>query len=123
MEKQSGFSQSYSKRYICFDRATRLVYLSDSGSKLHSWKRVMKVYALGLKHVHSDLDFRNKDCDFRDLLGFTLHGVNHSDEFDKHKTSSKHHDNNHHHHNKKVERSHDNVCEMLKTAHELPNLK
>lgn len=83
----------------------------------------MKVYALGLKHVHSDLDFRNKDCDFRDLLGFTLHGVNHSDEFDKHKTSSKHHDNNHHHHNKKVEGSHDNVCEMLKTAHELPNLK
>lgn len=80
VEKKGKYSHDLSLRFLCFDPATRMAYLSDKGSKVREWKHRMKVYAVMPKCVQGgqDLQYRLWNFEAKELLSFTIAGVAYS---------------------------------------------
>lgn len=80
VEKQSKYAQNLSLRFLCFDPATRMAYLSGSGAKVWEWKHRMRVYAIMLKCMEAshEMNYRALNFEARDLLIITISGVAYS---------------------------------------------
>ncbi|KAK7201513.1 hypothetical protein NESM_000215100 [Novymonas esmeraldas] len=80
VEKKGKYADSLSLRFLCFDPATRMAYLSDKGAKVREWKHRMTVYAVMPKCVQAgqEMDYRGCNFEARELLLFTLCGIAYS---------------------------------------------
>ncbi|KPA74448.1 hypothetical protein ABB37_09134 [Leptomonas pyrrhocoris] len=79
VEKKGKYSHTLSLRFLCYDPATRMAYLSDKDAKIRQWKHRMKVYAIMPACVQGSepINFRLWNYEAKELLSFTIAGVSH----------------------------------------------
>ncbi|KPI88075.1 hypothetical protein ABL78_2851 [Leptomonas seymouri] len=77
VEKKGKYAHSLSLRFLCYDPATRMAYLSDKDSKIRQWKHRMKVYAVmpACTQGGDSINFRLWNYEAKTLLSFTVSGV------------------------------------------------
>lgn len=77
VEKKGKYAHSLSLRFLCYDPATRMAYLSDKDSKVRQWKHRMKVYAIMPACVQGSepINFRVWNYEAKDVLTFTISGI------------------------------------------------
>lgn len=79
VEKKGRFSESYVLRFLCYDPATRMCFVSDKESKLCSWKHRIRLYALEVRYLSDKEKYSIRDprFDVSRLFYFSIHGVSH----------------------------------------------
>lgn len=79
VERKGKYTDTYAARFLCYDAATRMAYLSDTGKKIHQWKHRLQLYGILPKVMQLELppSYRVWNYNAKELLSFTLSGVSH----------------------------------------------